>query len=330
MVNIHSTKLNHLNYIVKEQTLVAKTGNPENNEDLIHISPSFVAVIDGTTSKTSRLWDGKTGGQVCAHIIDHTLSQISGDASAEEVIGTITANIKDFYKNQGVLALVEEEPSQRVTAALVVVSLQRREIWFVGDCQCMLDNQLIRNEKPVDIITAEARAMFLETELQKGVTIEELRRNDAGREFILPLLKQQQLFQNNPAAGVYWYPIIDGFPVPDGGIRIEAIPETAQTIILASDGYPILRKTLEASEKELQYILENDPLLFRTYKATKGVQEGFISYDDRAYIRLKIYKHQKHRNVSIKSDNSSESAHSRRNKKRTHVGSAKDLKSRIQ
>lgn len=59
--------------------------------------------------------------------------------------------------------------------------------------------------------------MFLETDLQKGTTIEELRRNDTGRAFILPLLKQQQFFQNNPAAGMYWYPIIDGFPVPDGG-----------------------------------------------------------------------------------------------------------------
>lgn len=65
--------------------------------------------------------------------------------------------------------------------------------------------------------------MFLETELQKGATIEELRRSDTGREFILPLLKQQQLFQNNPATGAYWYPIIDGFPVPEGGIRVEPV-----------------------------------------------------------------------------------------------------------
>jgi len=288
MVETRIIQSNISSYIIEEQALVAKTGNPENNEDLIHSSPSFVAVIDGTTSKTTRRWEGKTGGQVCAQIIDQVLSQLPSDVAARQAVDAITERIRDFYEEHEVLELVREDPSQRVTAALVVASLQRREIWFVGDCQCMLDKRLVQNTKPVDDITAQARAMFLETELQKGATVEELRRNDTGREFILPLLKQQQLFQNNPAAGPYWYPIIDGFPVPDDGIRIESIPPKTRTVILASDGYPILKDNLEASEQELQHILEGDPLLFRSYKATKGVQDGYVSYDDRAYIKLRL------------------------------------------
>jgi glycerophosphoryl diester phosphodiesterase len=293
MVDTHAIRSPKINVTIEEQALVAKTGNPEDNEDLIHLSPFFVAVIDGSTSKTTRLWDGKTGGQVCAQIIDRVLSQLPGNATSRETVDTITARIKDFYETQGVLELVQEDPSQRATAALVVASLQRKEIWFVGDCQCMLDDRLLQNTKPIDAITAGARAMFLETELQKGTTIEELRQSDTGREFILPLLKQQQFFQNKPAAGAYWYPIIDGFSVPDEGIRVEPIPETIQTIILASDGYPILKSSLEASEQELQRILECDPLLFRSYKATKGVQEGNISYDDRAYIKLRLSDEQR-------------------------------------
>lgn len=312
MVDIQTIETGKLNYVMEEQSLIAKTGNPEHNEDLIHISPSFVAVIDGTTSKTARLWDGKTGGQVCAQIIDRVLSQLPGEITAEEAVGAITAAIKDFYETQGVLEIVQSDPSQRVTAALVVASFQRKEIWFVGDCQCMLDNRLILNTKPVDIITAEARAMFLETELQKGATIEELRQHDAGRAFILPLLKQQQLFQNNPAAGSYWYPIIDGFPVPDGGIRIEPIPQTTQIIILASDGYPVLKNTLAASEEELQRILESDPLLFRSYKSTKGVQEGYVSYDDRAYVKLQLV----HEPQSNSDNNFSKPIQHRRKKKK--------------
>jgi glycerophosphoryl diester phosphodiesterase len=288
MVDMQTIQANRSYYVIEEQALVAKTGNPENNEDFIHTSPFFVAVIDGTTSKTARRWEEKTGGQVCAHIIDQVLSQLSSDVTVRAAVDTITAHIKDFYKEQGVLELVQKDPSQRVTAALIVASLPRREIWFIGDCQCMLDDRLLQNTKPVDDITAQARAMFLETELQKGATIEELRQNDTGREFILPLLKQQQLFQNNPAAGTYWYPIIDGFPVPAEGVRIESIPEKTQTIVLASDGYPVLKSSLEASEEELQDVLERDPLLFRFYKSTKGVQEGYVSYDDRAYIKLRL------------------------------------------
>ena len=135
--------------------------------------------------------------------------------------------------------------------------------------------------------------MFLEAEIQRGATLEELRRHDTGRAFILPLLKYQHLFQNNLAAGSYWYPVIDGFPLPDGGIRIEPFPKKVDTIILASDGYPILKESLEASEQELQHILEADPMLFRLYKATKGMQEGHVSYDDRAYIKLRLVDEQK-------------------------------------
>lgn len=275
-------------YIIEEQALVAKTGNSQENEDFIHTSLSFVAVIDGVTSKTTRRWDGKTGGQVCGQLIDQVLSSLPSDTPARDAVNAITARIQAFYEEQDICDVVQADPSQRVSACLVIASLHRREIWFVGDCQCLLDDRLIQNIKPVDTITAEARAMFLETEIQKGTTIEELRSNDTGRAFILPLLKQQQFFQNNPASGAYWYPIIDGFPIPDAGIRVVPLPRKAQTIILASDGYPILKNTLEASEQALQHILESDPLLFRAYKATKGVQEGYVSYDDRAYIKLRI------------------------------------------
>ena len=60
--------------------------------------------------------------------------------------------------------------------------------------------------------------------------------------------------------------------------------------MLASDGYPDLKETLAASEERLQEILDDDPLLFRKYKATKGMHEGNVSFDDRAYVKLKVYE----------------------------------------
>lgn len=105
---------------------------------------------------------------------------------------------------------------------------------------------------------------------------------------LINLLSNLVWFPVGIGAGLYWYPILAEFPVPDGGIRIEPIPPKTRTLILASDGYPVLKNSLEASEQELQRILEADPLLFRLYKATKGVQDGNVSYDDRAYIKLKL------------------------------------------
>jgi glycerophosphoryl diester phosphodiesterase len=47
---------------------------------------------------------------------------------------------------------------------------------------------------------------------------------------------------------------------------------------------------LEASEQALQEILRDDPLLFRKYKATKGLQPGNVSFDDRAYVKIELKK----------------------------------------
>src|SRR5579883_3135115 len=143
MVDTRATSSEQQQYLIEEQALVSKTGNPEDNEDFIHLSPAFVAVIDGVTSKTPRRWEGKTGGQVCAQLIDQVLSQLPGDVTAREAVDAITARIRHFYEEHDVLELVQADPSQRLSAALIAVSLSRKEIWFVGDCQCMLDKRLV-------------------------------------------------------------------------------------------------------------------------------------------------------------------------------------------
>src|SRR5438552_6984417 len=275
-------------YKIEEQSLISKTGDDEECEDAIYIGPSFVAVIDGATSKTERRLDGRTGGRIAAVTLREAFARISPDATAREAVDILTAAIKDLYERYQMLEAVRTDPVQRATACFVAVSFARKEVWFVGDCQCLLNQELILNEKKIDTITANARSMFLEAEIAKGKTIEELLQHDTGRAFILPLLERQMLFQNNPAAGQYWFSIIDGFDVSDEGIRIYPLPAEIQTIILASDGYPYLKDTLEASENALQEILHDDPLLFRNYKATKGMNLENVSFDDRTYVKLSV------------------------------------------
>ncbi|MBO0793101.1 MAG: hypothetical protein J2P36_19440 [Ktedonobacteraceae bacterium] len=96
------------------------------------------------------------------------------------------------------------------------------------------------------------------------------------------------LFQNSPAAGHYWFSVIDGFAVPDEEIRMLRLPDDIETIVLASDGYPSVKETLLESEQALHEVLRDDPLLFRKYKATKGMNKGQVSYDDRSYIKLRM------------------------------------------
>ena len=269
-----------------EQFLSAKNGHNETCEDAIYIGPSFAAIIDGATSKTDRRWNGKTGGRIAAETLKEAFDHIPADATARQTVDLLTAAIQKVYRQYDLLETIKRNAVQRITASFVALSIQRKEVWFVGDCQCLLNQELIRNTKDIDEITANARALFLATEIAQGKTLEELRQHDTGREFILPLIERQMIFQNNPSAGSYWCSVIDGFHVPDEGIRILSLPESTETVVLASDGYPYLKDTLMASEQALQELLQDDPMLFRHYKTTKSVQQDNPSFDDRAYLKI--------------------------------------------
>ena len=264
----------------------SKTGRPEDCEDVIHISEHFIAVIDGATSKTQDRWDGKTSGRQAADIIDAALHQMPRHCAARQAADRLTSAIDAFYAKHHATADVAARPERRITASVVIISLFRQEIWSIGDCQFMLDDQAFSVSKKVDQTVEAARAFFLEAEILAGhATIEELLIHDTGRVFIQPLLERQQRFQNNPQAGTFYYAAVDGFPIPDDGVSVVSIPDAVTHIVLASDGYPFLRPHLSESERLLADLLQRDPLLFREFKSTKGLVAGNVSFDDRAYVK---------------------------------------------
>ena len=287
---IPPTEPNIHEYSIIEQTLISKTGHEETCEDAIYVGSHFVAVIDGATSKTERRWDGKTGGRVAAEVMKEAFDHIPSDATARQAVDILTASIQALYKQHDATEIVQSTPVERAIACFVAVSFERKEVWFVGDCQCLLNQELVQYTKEIDTITTNARSMFLEAEIAQGKSIEDLRQHDTGREFILSLLERQMIFQNNPLLGQYWFPIIDGFNVPDEGIHVLLLSDNVDMIVLASDGYPYLKDSLEASEQALQDVLQDDPLLFRKYKTTKGLQDGNVSFDDRAYVKIMLKK----------------------------------------
>ena len=59
-------------------------------------------------------------------------------------------------------------------------------------------------------------------------------------------------------------------------------------VVLATDGYPILRGDLQSSEDALKELLTEDPLLHRRYRSTKAPVGPDGSFDDRCYVRLRL------------------------------------------
>src|SRR5699024_899233 len=173
-------------------------------------------------------------------------------------------------------------------AVMAVYSKYYNEVWIVGDCQCFVRGKVYNNSIKIDEIASYARSIYLEAELKSGKSIENLKRKDTGREYIAPLIRSQQYFQNTKPTDEYSFEVINGYPIYQSEICKIQLSESDREIVLASDGYPFLKQTLEESEEALKITLKEDPLCFRQYKSTKGLSSENISFDDRTYIRFKI------------------------------------------
>lgn len=283
----------------EEQTRIANTGtfsvvesflkgkhSEADNEDALFVGPAFAAVIDGATSKSDFRKDGMTTGQWAVQCVMEALQVLPADATCAEAVAAVTERIHTFYETNQLLEQVISIPACRCTASAVIYSVCRKEVWQVGDCRCLTHSFYSANEKEVDRVMAEARVACNEAALASGMTIDELAACDPGRAFILPFLKQQAWLQNRTDAR-YAYAVFDGFQVPMQQVKCFSVADETE-IVLASDGYPKLFFTLDETEAYLHRVLEKDPMCMYLHPETKGMLPGNCSYDDRAYLRLRI------------------------------------------
>lgn len=271
-----------------EECFLKGKQNPQTNEDGMIVTPYFAAVIDGATAKSTFTYEGKKTGRLAMELALEAIRNFPKDIDAADAIRRITERIYDFYVQHNLLDELKAEPGKRFTANGVIYSYARNEVWQVGDCQCIIDNLYSSNEKEIDAIMADVRAVVNEVALLGGATMKDLESHDPGREFIYPFLQKQALLQNCPIQGQQFsFSVFDGFPVQMEQVKVFPVGD-AKEVVLASDGYPHLYSTLYASECYLADILEKDPLCIRLYKSTKGIQEGNCSFDDRAYLKIRI------------------------------------------
>lgn len=275
-----------MSFKVEEIFIEGKKGLSSECEDRIVITDHFVSIIDGATSKSDLLFDGKTTGRMAGELIESVIKSSDTGISFDDFVEAVNNTFQDFYQSNNLLEQVLKNPVDRLNASMVIYNAGLGEIWLIGDCQAIVNGQWLENNKKIDTTLAELRSLILELAFNEGSSIEELLKNDVGREYIYPLLKKQSKFQNSDIESDFSYGVVDGFPIDPRGIKKVKVREPE--ISLGSDGYPRLFPTLEESERHLWDILETDPLCFRKFKSTKGLQQGLLSFDDRAYVRLKV------------------------------------------
>ena len=290
-----------------ESSIIGKKSQ-EACEDGMVITDDFIAVIDGSTSKTPKHLnpDMKNGRYAMMLISEYIREELKADASVDDFCQGVTAYIYNkVYEKLGVEERLKEHPEERLTASAILYSRTRNEVWMVGDCQAIIDGKLYENGKPYEEKIARKRVELI----AQGLSPAEARKQ------IEPLLIKAMLSGQNQT-----YTVIDGFPIYREGVKVvsvsdsssvqdsvsssdscsvqdpvscsgsasasDTIPSSSSEIVLASDGYPFLEPTLAASEAALAEQIANDPQNIRSFIATKGIVEGNKSFDDRTYIRF--------------------------------------------
>ena len=270
---------------IKDFFIQGKYQEKEKCEDRIVFSDRYICIIDGATSKSDLIINDNSTGRIVGEILQKAIENITQDFSCNEMARFLTQQVYQFYLENNLLQRVTKNPRDRLIASAIIYNIKRGEIWLIGDCQCLLDDIHYTNTNLIDLINANTRSLILQLNIAKGKTIEELMIKDLGRDFILPILKEQQIFQNSFLENPMSYSVIDGFEMDIKKIKILDVKKT-KTIIMASDGYPLLFQSLRESEKYLKELLKKDPLCYKIYKSTKGLMKGNNSYDDRAYIKI--------------------------------------------
>ena len=266
---------------VIESSIIGKK-SPEACEDGMVVTDDFIAVIDGSTSKTPKHLnpDMKNGRYAMMLISEYIREELKADASVDDFCQGVTAYIYNkVYEKLGVEERLKEHPEERLTASAILYSRTRNEVWMVGDCQAIIDGKLYENGKPYEQEIARKRVELIE----QGLSPAEARKQ------IEPLLIEAMLSGQNQT-----YTVIDGFPIYREGVKVVALKtepvSSPNEVVLASDGYPFLKPTLAASEAALAEQIANDPQNIHSFIATKGIVEGNKSFDDRTYIRFSFEK----------------------------------------
>ena len=288
-----------------ESSILGKK-SPEACEDGMVVTDDFIAVIDGSTSKTPKHLnpDMKNGRYAMMLISEYIREELKADASVDDFCQGVTVYIYNkVYEKLGVEERLKEHPEERLTASAILYSRTRNEVWMVGDCQAIIDGKLYENGKPYEQEIARKRVELIE----QGLSPAEARKQ------IEPLLIEAMLSGQNQT-----YTVIDGFPIYREGVKVVSVSDSCSVqdsvpasdsvpcsdsvsasgtffvssseIILASDGYPFLEPTLAASEAALAEQIANDPQNIHSFIATKGIVEGNKSFDDRTYIRFSVEK----------------------------------------
>lgn len=251
------------------------------SEDLVVVTSSYAAVIDGATPKTGFRFDNnETPGHLAARVIGEAITKMPEGLSCIEIAERLNAEL-----SQHIPSTLEKK--NYPTASVAIYNTVLHEVMLIGDCQFATISKdgtfkQYTNRKKIDIVLENWRSEILSSIVTRGVMDKNIiLKEDIGRKIIQPFITNQVRYQNT-VGGKYSYGVIDGTNTPEVHIHKYELNKDTEFLILASDGFKDILPTLTDSLSTLKKQHAEDPLSIGTLKATKA------GYDDRSYLRIKI------------------------------------------
>lgn len=267
---------------VVEQFVAGKLPDPRRCEDAIVLAGEYAAVIDGATDITGRTYHGMAGGRWAMQACRDAVRAFPAGLGAQTAVAALTSEMA-----------VRLDPAlpaaDRPSASVTIYCATRREVWQIGDvgfAHAGLCAAQGAPRKRIDRIAADFRAAFLAAEVAAGNLSPAERTTDPARPVIRQLIARQGALRNT--TGRFGFAGIDGSPVPAELVVVHPVPPDVTELAIATDGYPLIAPTLAESEAILARHLETDPWCVHDPAGTKGVLDGQLSFDDRAYLRLRL------------------------------------------
>ena len=258
---------------VLDRFCAAKSGKDYLNEDAYVVTDEVVAVFDGETNKGQH--EIPSPGRRASTTLVTAITELGGNYDPPFVVKYLHSAI----------ARIRSEGFEPVAAGAIFIA-PTRQIIRVGDITVGIDGVMDVPRKLVDEVAAGARAALLEAHLCAGRSVDNLLATDPGREMILPLLREARNWRNRTGSA-FGFGAIDGRGTPADLIDVFDVPHHCE-IVLATDGYLRPRPTLAESERLLQESIRLDPLRIGPQPGTKAVRPGYVSFDDRTYVRVRL------------------------------------------
>jgi len=245
-------------------TVFSEGKNPPKNEDSFGYNDTCFVVCDGSTGKRGEPYNGETGGKIASSLMTGAAleSKLNGEALVEHLTLVLEKKRLALQKMGHEIELETTLACARIVGNLLYVTQ-------VGDTAFRINgSETHENHAVIDTLMSRTRAQYIE--LTHDI--------EGGRDYIMPLLLNEEPYRNNPnnPAG---YGVIDGNQVPSQFIKSYTFNlADVRTLEIYTDGYFAIPETANIKDyEELNIrVQKEDPYKCLVYPSTKSADDRTV------------------------------------------------------